>query len=237
MKYSSLRLPDPFIELKILNALGDAETVLNVGAGAGSYEPRKKSVVAVDLSLNMIKQRPQGAAPVIQASAEWLPFRDSSFDAALAVLTLHHWEDTASGLLEMARVARKRTVIVTWDPASEGFWLVQKYFPEILEIDRQIFPTMNVIRDILGPLAVCDLPVPANCIDGFLGAYWQRPHAYLNRAVRSGMSTFSKIRTLEKGLRLLRTDLENGAWEKQFGDLLDKDFLDTGYRILVAETA
>lgn len=236
VKYSTLRLPDPYIELNIMEALGDADSVLNVGAGAGSYEPRKKTVIAVDMSLNMIRQRSAGSAPVIQASAEWLPFRDSTFDAVLAVLTLHHWEDTASGLLEMARIARKRVVIVTWDPASEGFWLVHKYFPEILEIDRQIFPSMNVIRDILGPLSVRDLPIPADCIDGFLGAYWKRPRAYLDRAIRSGMSTFSKIKTLEKGLRLLKADLENGEWEKQYGHLLDKDFLDTGYRILVAET-
>ena len=234
-KYSLLRIPDPYIELEIRNALGDAKSVVNIGAGTGSYEPRKVEVVAVDLSYNMIRQRSGDAAPVLQASAEWLPFTDNSFDAALAVLTLHHWTDTASGLQEMARVARKRVVILTWDPASEGFWLVQKYFPEILQIDREIFPSMNVIRDILGPLSVRVLPIPAECIDGFLGAYWKRPSAYLDGSVRSGMSTFSKINTLQEGIQLLKTDLENGNWEQEFSYLLDKDFLDAGYRILVAD--
>lgn len=234
--YSNLRIPDPYIELEILDALGDAESVLNVGAGTGSYEPRNKEVMAVDLSFNMIKQRPQEAAPVLQAAAEWLPFSDSSFDAAMAVLTVHHWSDPASGLMEMARVARKRVVILTWDPASEGFWLVQKYFPEILEVDREIFPSMNVIRDVLGSLSSRVLPVPADCIDGFLGAYWKRPHAYLDEVIRKGMSTFSKIKTLGKGLQLLEQDLHNRSWEKQFGDILDQDFLDVGYRILIAET-
>lgn len=234
--YSLLRIPDPYIELKILDALGDAESVLNVGAGTGSYEPRKIKVVAVDSSFNMIKQRPEDAAPAVQASAEWLPFMDSSFDAVLAVLTLHHWADTASGLMEMARVARKRVIIVTWDPASDGFWLGQKYFPEILERDREIFPTMNVIRDILGPISARELPIPAACSDGFLGAYWRRPHAYLDESVRSGMSTFSKITSLGAGLQLLKDDLENGDWEKEFANILAKDYLDAGYRILVAET-
>ena len=214
--------------------MGDAASVVNVGAGTGSYEPTDRRVVAVEPSLAMIRQRPAGSAPVVQASATHLPFRDAAFAAALAVLTVHHWPDRARGLAELARVAHDRLVIVTWDPASAGFWLVEDYFPALLEIDRRIFPSLEEFRRVLGPLDVHPLPVPHDCTDGFLGAYWRRPHAYLDPGVRGAISTFSKIRDVDAGLARLRRDLEDGTWERRHGHLALRSELDLGYRLVIA---
>src|SRR5262249_49632799 len=148
------RRPDPRIATAIRRALGTAETVVNVGAGAGSYEPEDHPVVAVEPSWAMIGQRARDRAPVVQASATALPFHDRAFAAALAILTVHHWPDRARGLAEMARVTRERVVILTWDPASAGFWLVDEYFPAIVAIDRAIFPSMAALRDTLGDVEI-----------------------------------------------------------------------------------
>jgi len=168
---------------------------VNVGAGAGSYEPSDRSVVAVEPAMTMIRQRRPGSAPVVQASATELPFRDDGFAVALAILTVHHWPDQARGLDEMARVARRRVVVVTWDPSTSGFWLVDDYFPEIVEIDRPLFPSIEDFRKVLGRVEVHPLPIPHDCVDGFLGAYWRRPHAYLDAgcAARSPHSRSSTI--------------------------------------------
>src|SRR6266850_1722401 len=197
--YDLHRRPDPRIASAIVAALGPADTVVNVGAGAGSYEPRDRRVVAVEPSRAMIGQRRPCSAPVVQASATALPFRDAAFDAALAVLTVHHWPDRARGLAELTRVAR-RMVILTWDPASSGFWLVDDYFPEIAIIDRPIFPGLDELTRMLGPIDVRSIPVPHDCSDGFLGAYWRRPHAYLDAGVRGAISTFAKLGTVEASL-------------------------------------
>lgn len=235
--YGSYRRPDPRLAASILGALGDADTVVNVGAGAGSYEPTDRRVVAVEPSLAMIRQRRPGSVPVVQASATHLPFRDAAFAAALAVLTVHHWPDRARGLAELVRVARCRVVIVTYDPAASGFWLVDDYFPEIGEIDRRIMPPMEEIRGMLGDVEVRPLPVPHDCIDGFLGAYWRRPHAYLDAGVRGAISSFSMIGDVEPGLARLRGDLEDGTWERRHGHLLRRAEADLGYRLVVANRA
>lgn len=235
--YGNHRRPDPRVADSILRALGDADTVVNVGAGAGSYEPTDRSVVAVEPSLAMIRQRRAGSAPVVQASATHLPFRHAAFAAALAVLTVHHWPDRVRGLAELARVARRRVVIVTYDPAASGFWLVDDYFPEIGEIDRRIMPPMEEIRGMLGDVEVRPLPVPHDCIDGFLGAYWRRPHAYLDAGVRGAISSFSMIGDVEPGLARLRGDLEDGTWERRHGHLLRRAEADLGYRLVVANRA
>ena len=231
--YGRYRRSDPRIAAAILDALGDAATVVNVGAGAGSYEPVDRPVVAVESSGAMISQRPAGSAPVVQASATHLPFRDAAFAAALAVLTVHHWDDRVRGLAELARVARHRLVIVTWDPATSGFWLVEDYFPVIAEIDRQILPPMEELRQVLGAIEVRPLPVPYDCTDGFLGAYWRRPHAYLDPGVRGAISTFAKIGDVDSGLTRLRGDLADGTWERRYGHLLGKSELDLGYRLVI----
>jgi SAM-dependent methyltransferase len=233
--YRHYRRPDPRIARAILDALGDAATVVNVGAGAGSYEPVDRSVVAVEPSLAMIRQRPAGGAPVVQASATDLPFRDATFATALAVLTVHHWSDRVRGLRELARVAQHRLVILTWDPATSGFWLVEDYFPAIAEVDRQILPLMEQLRQALGTIEVRPLLVPYDCTDGFLGAYWRRPHAYLDSGVRSAISTFAKICDVESGLRRLRGDLADGTWEHRYGHLVCMSELDLGYRLVIAQ--
>jgi SAM-dependent methyltransferase len=231
--YSNYRRPEPRIAMAINQALGTAETVLNVGAGTGSYEPTDRTVVAVEPSLTMIRQRRWGSAPVIQASATHLPFGDASWAATLAVLTIHHWSDRRRGLAELARVARQRVVIVTWDPATSGFWLLEDYFPEIVEIDRPNFPSLEEFTHVLGPVEVHPLPVPHDCADGFLGAYWRRPYAYLDPGVRSAISTLAKI-DVAAGLARLRADLENGTWAQRYGHLLRQPELDLGYRLVIA---
>lgn len=232
--YGHHRRPDPRIASAITDALGTAESLLNVGAGAGSYEPSDRTVVAVEPSLEMIRQRRAGSAPVVQASATHLPFRDAAFAASLAVLTVHHWLDRARGLAELARVARQRVVILTWDPAFAGFWLVDDYFPEIWTIDRPIFPSIDELRQALGSVESRPLPVPHDCTDGFLGAYWRRPEAYLDSGVRGAMSTFAKIPDVEPGVARLRRDLEDGTWHRRHGHLLDEREIDLGYRLVIA---
>ena len=232
--YRDFRRPDPRLETAIIRALNQAETVVNVGAGAGSYEPSDRSVVAVEPAMTMIRQRRPGSAPVVQASATELPFRDDGFAAALAMLTVHHWPDQARGLDEMARVARRRVVVVTWDPSTSGFWLTDDYFPEIFEIDRPLFPSIEDFRRALGRVEVHPLPIPHDCVDGFLGAYWRRPHAYLDAGVRTAISTFAKLHDLGRGLDRLRRDLEDGSWARRYGDLLDQPEIDLGYRIVIA---
>jgi SAM-dependent methyltransferase len=231
--YGELRREDPRIAARVRRALGDARSVVNVGAGAGSYEPRDRRLVAVEPSLVMIRQRPPQASPVVRASAERLPFRDESFDASLAVLTLHHWPDLARGLRELRRAARRAVVILTFDTSVGGFWLTD-YFPEIVEADRRTMPSIQDIRRQLGELSVFDVPIPHDCTDGFLGAYWRRPHAYLSAQVRSAISVFSRIGGLESGLSRLESDLQSGAWQRRHGHLLARSELDLGYRLVVA---
>lgn len=231
--YATRRCPDPRIAGRIDAALGSCHSVLNVGAGAGSYEPANRLVIAVEPSGEMIRQRAAGAAQAVQASASRLPFRDQSFDAALAVLTIHHWPRRDQGLAELRRVARERVVIFTWDPEHPGFWLVQQYFPEILKMDRPAFPSLREIEMAIGPATVHAVPVPADCSDGFLGAYWRRPAQYLDSHVRGAVSVFSKFDSTA-GLSRLRRDLEDGTWFAQHGALQDLQELDVGYRLVVA---
>ena len=234
--YRDRRRPDPRVAAAITRALEGADSVVNVGAGAGSYEPADRFVVAVEPAMTMIRQRRAGSAPVVQAVAADLPFRDNGFAAALAILTIHHWPDKARGLDELGRVARRRVVVVTWDPSISGFWLADDYFPEIFEIDRKIFPTIEDYRRALGHIDVRPMLIPHDCVDGFLGAYWRRPYAYLDARVRSAISTFAKLtpRDVEAGLARLRRDLEDRTWARRYGHLLDRSEIDLGYRIVVA---
>lgn len=232
--YSNLRRPDPRIARQILTALSVSASVVNVGAGTGSYEPMGIPTVAVEPSFEMIQQR-RNRANALQGAAEALPFADASFDASLAVLTIHHWSDLGQGLQECARSARRTVAILTWDPASPGFWLTQDYFPEILAFDRGIFPSMDEIRNCLGRVTVTDVPIPADCVDGFLGAYWRRPAAYLDEKIRAGMSSFSRVPTSADRLEQLRVDLQSGAWQRAHRDALACDSLDLGYKLVTAE--
>jgi SAM-dependent methyltransferase len=193
-----------------------------------------RAVIAVEPALEMIRQRRARSVPVVQASATHLPFRDGAFSAALAVLTVHHWPERRRGLEEMARVVRRRLVLVTWDPEAAGFWLVEEYFPDLVAIDRRIFPSLEELRRVWGALRVEPLLIPHDCTDGFLGAYWRRPQAYLDAGVRGAISTFAKLHDLA-GLERLQHDLADGTWERRYGYLRSQTELDLGYRLVVAD--
>ena len=233
--YSTRRQPDPRVAARLDALIGADSTVLNVGAGTGSYEQVRSGVVAVEPSAVMLSQRPPAAAPAVRAVAEALPFQDGSFDVVVAILTVHHWHDQRRGLKECARVARDRVVILTWDPDSKGFWLVRDYFPEILAFDRRIFPSMELLKGVFGSIEVHPLPVPGDCIDGFLGAYWQRPEAYLDEKVRAGISAFSRLENIQPHLERLERDLTTGTWERRNAELLQRAELDVGYRLVTAK--
>jgi SAM-dependent methyltransferase len=231
--YSELRKPDPRIAAQIHRALGGAKRVLNVGAGAGNYEPTDRALVAVEPSAEMIRQRPKNAAPVIQGSAEDLPFADNSFDAVMASLTVHHWTDKAKGMAEMRRVSRGPIVLFTFDPAFRSCWL-SDYFPEIVSMDDVHMPKISDYEEWLGPVSVSVVPIPHDCTDGFLYAYWRRPQAYLEPLIRKGISTFWKMEHVDEGLQRLSDDLESGEWDRRYGNLLDLTEMDGGYRLIVA---
>ena len=233
--YTATRGTDPRIAARIWDALGDARTVVNVGAGTGSYEPPDRDVTAVEPSAVMIAQRPPGAAPAVQASAEALPFADASYDAAMAVLTIHHWSDLRAGCAELRRVARDRVVVFSWDPTYVGrMWLGPEYFPQYSREDAEGFPSLAEQAAALGAEAEV-VPIPWDCRDGFFSAFWRRPEAYLDPAVRAGISTLAKRSEdeLAEGLARLRADLESGAWARRHADLLERDELDLGLRLLV----
>lgn len=232
--YSHLRKPDRRIARAIHDALGDAKSVLNVGAGTGSYEPTDRVVTALEPSAEMISQRPPGSAKAYQGAAEDLPFADDQFDAAMAVLTVHHWSDLEAGLREMRRVTTGRLAILTFDPASPYFWLAD-YIPEIIELDQPIMPKLEAFDRTLGKTKIEIIPVPRDCTDGFLGAYWQRPHAYLDPQVRAAISTFSKLDNIASALAKLEQDLASGVWEERYGHLMELESLDVGYRLVVAD--
>lgn len=228
--YARRRQADPRIAAAIVAALGDAATVVNVGAGGGSYEPLDRRVVAVEPSRTMIGQRPAGAARCVRAGAEALPFAAASFEAALAVLTIHHWSDWRAGLREMRRVAG-RVVLLTFDTEAAEFWLTRDYFPALEELDRRIMPSLAGLAEVLGEPIVTPVPVPHDCVDGFLGAYWRRPEVYLDPLSRRSMSSFAAIDPGD-GLRRLERDLASGAWRARYGHLLGLEALDVGYRLV-----
>ncbi len=234
-RYALGRRTDPIIASQIYDNLSGAESVLNVGAGTGSYEPKHIKLIAVEPSEAMINQRCATAAPVKQSQVENLPFEDGSFSHCMTVLSMHHWQDRESAFSEIKRVTRERFVAVTWDPDSNPFWLTREYFPEIYEIDRDIFPALSEFKNSFEQVSISTLRIPADCVDGFLAAYWRRPEAYLDELVRANMSTFSKISKLDEGLAQLHSDLESGAWALQNHDILKYDFLDAGYRTVIAD--
>jgi SAM-dependent methyltransferase len=209
--------------------------VVNVGAGAGAYEPRDRWVLAVEPSETMIAQRPPGAAPVVRARAEALPLADATVDAAMAVLTVHHWSDWRAGVAEMLRVARRRVVVWSFDPdAIDEIWLVRDYLPEIAELDRGRFPPVAEFAAALGGARVENVPIPHDCRDGVLAAFYARPERYLDPVVRAGMSPFAVI-DAEPAMARLADDLRSGAWDARWGHLRDAPELEAGYRLFIAE--
>ena len=221
--YSAHRRPDPRIAALIARALGDAATVLNVGAGAGSYEPNDRVVVAVEPSSTMLAQRLAGAAPSIQATAEALPTADHAADAALAIFTVHHWTDPAAGLAELVRVSR-RQVVLTWDPHlfASSLWLVNDYLPEIGHREADLACLATVIKHLQQHqprVEVTPIPVPTDCTDGFLGAYWSRPHAYLDPTIRAAASGLASLpaQIVDSAIDRLSHDLASGHWYQRHG--------------------
>jgi SAM-dependent methyltransferase len=234
--YTTTRQPDRRIGARIATALGDVQSVINVGAGAGSYEPAQ-TILAVEPSSTMIKQRPAGAARVVQACAEALPLADGAAEAVMALLTVHHWSDVEAGIAELRRIARRRIVILTWDPrVLRGFWLVRDYLPEVATFDEARAVPMDHLVALLGGARVEPVPVPHDCTDGFGAAFWRRPEAYLDPVVRSGISMLVQTgdEVLRPGLGRLAADLESGSWHDRHRDLLGREDFDAGYRLLVA---
>src|SRR3954467_2681901 len=192
--YTVTRRTEPRIAARIWAALGDAQTVLNVGAGTGSYEPPGRDLTAVEPSALMRAQRPEGSAPVVAATAESLPFDDQSFDAAMAVSTVHHWQDPIAGLREMRRVAR-RVVVFLFDTSDPGqFWLTRDYLPEFAAL-RSV-RVLASVADLAGAIGARlePVPIPWDCADGFFEAHWRRPEAYLDANVRRGVSVWTSLR-------------------------------------------
>lgn len=232
--YTVTRRTDPRIAEQIWAALGDAETVVNVGAGTGSYEPADRKVLAVEPSAVMRAQRPAGAAPCVAASAERLPFADDSFDAAMAVATVHHWPDPIGGLREMQRVAR-RVVVFTFDlPALSRFWLTRDYLPELIALLAGQLSAADQAREIGARLE--PVLIPWDCVDGFPEAYWRRPEAYLDETVRRGMSIWSTVGAdvERRVVQQLGKDLASGRWLERNRDLVDAEEADLGLRLLIA---
>ena len=238
--YTRTRRPDPRIAAQIHAALGDAQDVVNVGAGAGSYEP-PQTVLAVEPSQVMISQRPAGAARAVQAVAENLPLRDNAADTVMALLTVHHWTDLGAGIRELRRVARRRIVVLTWDQHvfRERFWLVRDYLPEVAAYDDTRAVPVDQLLDLLGGGRQEPVPVPHDCVDGFGAAYWRRPDAYLDPQVRAGVSMLAQTGddTLAPGLTRLADDLRTGHWHTRYAELLTLGTIDVGYRLLVTDLA
>jgi SAM-dependent methyltransferase len=234
--YAGMRQADPRVARLIHAALGAARTIVNVGAGTGNYEPADRDVVAVEPSTVMITQRTSTAAPVVQAVAEALPFADGRFDAALAILTVHHWHDRARGLAELQRVARRQVVFSYEAGWVDSAWIMD-YWPQIRDVATEVDPPdVACLARHLDVADVVVVPVPRDCTDGFGAAYWGRPEAYLGADVQAGMSCFTQLTAEARaaGNERLRADLESGAWDARHGHLRREPELDVGYRIVIA---
>lgn len=223
--YAGVRRPDPRIAARVHAALDDSRTVLNVGAGAGSYEPADRYVVAVEPSAAMRAQRPAAAPPAVDAVAERLPFDDDSFDAAMATVTVHQWSDVEQGLRELRRVSRGPVVVLTFDaPVMQQSWLAH-YFPQVIALDQARFPTLDQVTCTLAQgsseVRVDVVPVPVDCTDGFGEAFYARPEALLRTEVRAATSAFllADPGVMQSGIHLLEDDLSSGAWDQHYGYL------------------
>jgi SAM-dependent methyltransferase len=236
--YADVRQPDPRIEAVVWAALGDARSVINVGAGAGSYEPHDREVTAVEPSASMRAERPAGRVPAIDATAQDLPFEDDSFDAAMASVTIHQWPDPEAGLREMRRVARGPVVILTFSPGVPEPWWQPVYVPELYEVEARRMPELDRVTGALGGRTRVEVvPVPADCIDGFGQAFFARPERTLDAHVRRAMSAWSFLEpgVEDRYVAELSADLESGAWDERWGAFRDMPQFDVGLRLVVAE--
>jgi SAM-dependent methyltransferase len=236
--YAQTRREDPALRAALHAALGDARTVVNVGAGTGSYEPRDRHVIAVEPSDVMAAQRPAELAPAIRAGAGALPLRDGSVDAALAIVTVHHWDaDQEAGVRELRRVARGPVVILTYDPRVSGrMWLMADYLPEVAALDDRTFPTPERLAGWLGgDVTVTPLPIARDCRDWMLGSFWAHPERVLDARARAGTSGFARLpaQVADRAVAAVAADLESGAWDARHGHLRALDACDVGLRLVV----
>lgn len=238
IKYNPIRRTDPAIAAFITEALGAAATILNVGAGTGSYEPLNRLVIAVEPSVTMRQQRiSAGKSPAINASAELLPFDDNSFDAAMAIITIHHWKNLKKGISEMRRVTKGPVVILTFDPnALHRGWLAS-CFPELVAVEAKRYPPLNSIMEALGcNCSIQKIPVTLDCIDGFQEAFYGRPEAFLEKEVRDAQSAWGFLDEKIKSQMLGRFEqmLKSGDWDARFGEYRKLPSFDGALRLLVA---
>lgn len=237
--YAQHRRADPRIAARIHSALGDARTVLNVGAGAGSYEPGDRWVLAVEPSATMRAQRPAGAAPALAARAEALPFDDGAFDAAMACVTIHHWESPEAGLAELRRVSRGPVVIFTFELDALPAWQLE-FLREGVARERPRFPALGDIAAALGGRTRIErIPTPGDCEDGFFEAFWRRPEALLDPAVRSAQSVWALLEpdVEERIVQRLGAALESGAWDAAHGHLREQDSFDGALRLVISQAS
>lgn len=236
-QYSGYRQTDPFIAQYIIEALGTAQTILNVGAGAGSYEPDDRYIVAVEPSVMMRSQRQnKGKVPAINAKADNLPFDDQSFDASMALVTVHHWPDMVKGLQEMRRITKNQVIIMTFDPERlYDFWNYQ-YFPELIEVEKARYPTIDFITQALGGNSeIIPVSIPLLCVDGFQEAFYGRPEAFLEKEVRRSQSAwgFLKPELEEELVHRLKTDLDTGEWDRKYGHFRTQERFTCALRLIV----
>ena len=237
INYSGQRKTDPRIAEYVYKALGNSKTVLNVGAGAGSYEPEDRYVIAVEPSPTMRAQRlSNNKIPAINATADSLPFSDKSFDASMAMLTVHHWPDLEKGLLELKRVTRNKIVIMTFDPdALNDFWNAN-YFPELIEVERERYPKLErIIKAIGGKSEIIKIPIPLDCVDGFQEAFYGRPEAFLEKSVRIAQSAWGFLPPglEEKYTNALAHDLKSGEWDRKYGHFRTQATFTCALRLIV----
>ena len=230
------RRVEPSWEAVIHEQLGDGRVVVNVGAGTGNYEPLDRAVVAVDPSSVMVGQRGAGAAPAVRASGSALPLPSGCADVAMAILTVHHWDDWAAGLAELCRVAPRRIVLTMDFELHSRFWFLEDYVPEVGEYTRRLGPGDDEVADALGGGSSIPLLVPRDMEDGVLGAYWCRPEAYLDPAVRANCSglALADPAVVARGVAALEADLSSGEWQRRHAALAELPALDLGYRLVVA---
>jgi SAM-dependent methyltransferase len=235
--YACTRREDPRLAQRIRRALGDSRTVVNVGAGAGSYEPRDRYLIAIEPSDVMASQRPPHLPPAIRASAGALPLRNQTVDAAMAILTLHHWDrEQEQGVRELRRVARGTIVILTYDPEISGqMWLISEYLPEVATLDHQIFPKVETLASWLaGTTRVETVEIPADTPDWTLGSFWAHPERVLDPAARNATSGFARMppAVIDRVTEAVRRDLKSGAWDRLHGHLRDLSAFDGGLRLI-----
>lgn len=235
-RYRSRRQPDPRIARTIRTALGDdARTLCNIGAGSGSYEPEDIAVTAVEPSETMISQR-RSPTRVVRARAEELPFEDNEFDVAMAILSVHHWEDPVQGLVEMRRVSKRQVVFTFNQEMQNRLWLVEEYLPEIVDLESGRGICFSDLLSQVDAREVIDVPIPHDCVDGFQAAYWRRPELYLDAEVQANISTFAQLppEVVSRGMARLKSDIDSGVWARRHAFLLEKESFDFGYRIVIS---